>query len=168
MEQENAVVIFVKRGNGTAARWEAASRSGGKVLGWGWGFGPGKLTFEGEANPRSRLQAGTSADTQGQQEEPGSRCCHGNSHAGSPQRTKSGQKKKKEVEAAEEWTIITERPMRNKRDKKREKTGETLRLSLISLIRSLACSLSGQTQRTQNHVQNFTPALENMTGLLFI
>lgn len=97
MEQENAVVIFVKRGNGTAARWETASRNGGKVSGWGWGwgFGPGELTFEGEANPRSRLQAGTSADTQGQQEEPGSRCCHGNSHAGSPQRTKSGQKKKK-------------------------------------------------------------------------
>lgn len=76
--------------------------------------------------------------------------------------------RKKKLEAAEEWTIITERPMRNKRDKKREKTGETLRLSLISLIRSLACSLPGQTQRTQNHVQNFTPALENMTGLLFI
>lgn len=56
-----------------------------------------ELTFEGEANPRCRLlQAPASVNTQGQQEELGSRCCHGNSHAGSPQRSKSGQKKKEE------------------------------------------------------------------------
>lgn len=57
---------------------------------------PCELTFEGEANPRSRLQGRTSARTQGQQEELGSRCCHGNSHAGSPQRSKSGQEKRKQ------------------------------------------------------------------------
>lgn len=50
-----------------------------------------ELTFEGEANPRGRLlQAAASADTQGQQEESHSGCCHGNSHAGGPQRSKSG------------------------------------------------------------------------------
>lgn len=55
-----------------------------------------ELTFEGEANPRGGLlQAGASADTQGQQEESDSGCCHGNSHAGGPQRSKSGQKKEK-------------------------------------------------------------------------
>lgn len=54
------------------------------------GQGPSELTFEGEANPRRRVQAGAGANAQGQQEEPGSRCCHGNSHAGIPRRTKSG------------------------------------------------------------------------------
>lgn len=54
-----------------------------------------ELTFEGEANPRSRLLHGrTSADAQGQQKELGSRRCHGNRHAGSPQRSKSGQKRR--------------------------------------------------------------------------
>lgn len=54
-----------------------------------------ELTFEGEANPRSRLLHGrTSADAEGQQKELGSRRCHGNRHAGSPQRSKSGQKRR--------------------------------------------------------------------------
>lgn len=57
---------------------------------------PRELTFEGEADPRGGLQGRTSAGTQGQQEELGSRCCHGNSHAGSPQRSKSGQEKRKQ------------------------------------------------------------------------
>lgn len=57
-----------------------------------------ELTFKGEANPRSRLlHAQASANTEGQKEELGSRCCHGNSHAGSPQRSKSGRKEERRM-----------------------------------------------------------------------
>lgn len=111
----------------TAARrgGKGRAKGGGRRRGVVLGRPRARLTFEGEANPRRRLQGRASAGAQGQQEEPGSRCCHGNSHAGSPQRSKSGQEKKK----AEEWTIITGCPVRHTRHKKRERRARRSDLS---------------------------------------